>query len=206
MSVDHLVYATPDLTRGIDELHELLGVRATLGGQHPGLGTRNALIALGPDSYIEIVAPDPAQATPTTPRWFGIDELEHSRLTTWAAKATDLAALRMRAVQNGIPLGELATGKRRRPDGVELSWQLTDPRASVGDGVVPFFIDWGDSPHPAQTAAKGATFVGLRTEHPDASKVQRVLEQLDLSVAVRRGAKAALIATIDSPRGRIEVC
>lgn len=34
--VDHLVYATPDLNRGIDEIERLLGVRAIAGGQHPG--------------------------------------------------------------------------------------------------------------------------------------------------------------------------
>lgn len=36
--VDHLVYATPDLDRGIDEIEKLLGVRATLGRNIPGEG------------------------------------------------------------------------------------------------------------------------------------------------------------------------
>ena len=35
--VDHLVYATPDLNRGVEEIEKLVGVRATAGGQHPGL-------------------------------------------------------------------------------------------------------------------------------------------------------------------------
>jgi dipeptidyl aminopeptidase/acylaminoacyl peptidase len=48
--VDHLVYITPDLNRGIEEIEKLLGVRATPGGQHIGYGTRNALIALGPNA------------------------------------------------------------------------------------------------------------------------------------------------------------
>jgi hypothetical protein len=52
--VDHLVYATPDLDRGIDEIEKLLGVRASPGGQHQGRGTRNALVALGPTAYLEI--------------------------------------------------------------------------------------------------------------------------------------------------------
>ena len=203
--VDHLVYATPDLTRGIEELEQLLGVRATAGGQHPGLGTRNALIALGPDVYLEIVGPDPAQQTPSAPRWFGIDELEQSRLVTWAAKGKGLEHLRAQAVKAGIPLGAVAHGTRRRPDGVELSWELTDPRTSVANGIVPFYIDWGQSPHPAQSAAKGASLIGLRAEHPDAPRVHHMLQELGLPVAVRSAAHVALVATIDCPRGRVEL-
>jgi hypothetical protein len=204
-ALDHLVYATPDLTRGIDELDRLLGVLATPGGQHPGLGTRNALIALGPDSYIEIVAPDPGQPAPSTPRWFGIDELVYSRLVTWAAKGTGLERLHADAVRNGIPLGAVASGSRKRPDGVELSWQLTNPRASVADGVIPFFIDWAESPHPAQSAAQGASLFSLRGEHPDSRRVQDMLRQLGVLLAVGPGPHPALIATIDCPRGRVDV-
>jgi hypothetical protein len=72
-SVDHLVYATPDLERGIREIESQLGIRASPGGQHPGRGTRNALVALGPSAYLEIIGPDVEQPAPAGHRWFAVD-------------------------------------------------------------------------------------------------------------------------------------
>ena len=203
--VDHLVYATPDLDLGIEKLETLLGVRATPGGQHPGRGTRNALIALGPTSYIEIIGPDPEQPRPETPRNFGIDGLGAPKLATWAANVKDLEQLASEAERQGIMLGQVRSGSRRRPDGVVLSWRLTDPRTVVAEGIVPLFIDWGHTPHPARTAAQGVSLVDLRAEHPDADRVQKMLGQLGLHLPVLPGPKAVLIATITGPRGRVEL-
>jgi len=203
--VDHLVYATPDLNRGVEEIEKLLGVRATPGGQHPGRGTRNALIALGPATYLEIIAPDPDQPPPKTPRPFGIDGLKESRLVTWAAKGVDLERLRDEAARKGARLGEVMSGSRRRPDGTLLSWRYTDPQTVLADGLVPFFIDWGQSPHPAHTAARGAWLIALRAEHPEPQRVQRLLRELGLDLLVQPGAAPALVAIIDGPRGRVEL-
>jgi hypothetical protein len=203
--VDHLVYATPDINAGIDTLERLLGVRATVGGQHPGLGTRNALIALGPTSYIEIIGPDPDQAKPKGPRRFGIDDLKAPRLVTWVAKGSQLERLAADARLHGVDLGEVLSGSRKRPDGVVLSWRYTDPRMVVANRIVPYFIDWGTSPHPALTAPKGASLLGLRAEHPDVRRVRDMLDRLGLDLPLQRGAAPALIATISSPKGRVEL-
>ena len=153
--IDHLVYATPDLDVGINAIETLIGVRATPGGQHPGLGTRNALVALGPASYLEIIGPDPQQTKPAGPRRFGLDDLKAPRLLTWVAKGTNLDALVTRAKASGVALGSVMPGSRKRPDGVVLSWRYTDPNIVLADRLVPYFIDWGSSPHPSATAAAG---------------------------------------------------
>src|SRR5215475_5145222 len=203
--VDHLVYATPDLQLGIDTAEKLFGVRATSGGQHPGLGTRNALIALGPATYLEIIGPDPEQPRPAGGRRFGIDDLKAPHLLTWVAKGKALEKFAADAKPHGVDLGAVIPGSRKRPDGVVLRWTYTDPRVVLADRLVPYFIDWGSSPHPSATAAKGVTLVGLRAEHPDAEKVRKMLTQLGLGLVVTRGPRPSIIATFDSPRGKVEL-
>jgi hypothetical protein len=59
MRIDHLIFAVPELEDGVAEIEARFGVRAEGGGQHVGQGTHNKLLALGPTTYLEIIAPLP---------------------------------------------------------------------------------------------------------------------------------------------------
>jgi hypothetical protein len=201
-AIDHLVYATPDLDTTVRAIADATGVHPSVGGQHPGLGTRNALLALGPRVYLEIVGPDPEQPPPDAPRWFGIDTLEAPRLVTWCAAASDLTALHARAHAAGVPLGAVRDGGRVRPDGVRLAWQVTSPFTVLEEGLVPFFIDWLDSPHPAATAASGLSLVEFTVEHPQPERLRAQYASLALAVPVHAAERRALVATLHGPRGR----
>jgi hypothetical protein len=127
-------------------------------------------------------------------------------LITWAVRAPNLDSVHRSAAQHGIALGGVLSGSRTRPDGTVLSWTFTDPGTMVGDGLVPFFLDWAPgSAHPAGTAVKGATLVALRGEHPDVPRVRTMLDQLGLALPLGRAADPALVAVVDSPRGRVEL-
>ncbi|HET9369676.1 MAG TPA: VOC family protein [Vicinamibacterales bacterium] len=203
--LDHLVYATPNLALTVADLEARLGVRAAPGGRHPGRGTRNALIALSEIAYLEIIGPDPGQTDCRSPRWFGIDALETPRVVAWAAKAADIEAVAARASAGGVALGPVGDGSRQREDGTWLRWRYTDPATVVGDGLVPFLIEWGASAHPAASAPRGVTLASFRADHVDPDRIRPMLAALDLSVMVERGPEPALIATLDTPRGRIEL-
>ena len=155
--------------------------------------------------YLEIVGPDREQPEPAQPRWFRIDELEEPRLVTWAAKSNDIALTSDTARQSGIELGDVIAGSRRRADGVLLAWRYTDPRTSVAHGIIPFFIDWGATPHPSGSAAQGASLQSLRAEHPDPEAVRKIARHLGLDLQIDRGSSPALIATIISPHGTVEL-
>ena len=200
--LDHLVYATPDLDAAIAEIERSLGVRASIGGQHKAWGTRNALISLGPRMYLELFGPDPSLPAPAT-RPFGLDTLARARLASWVARAEDLAAVVRSAAVEGVDLGEVQQRSRQRPDGSVLAWTMTDPTKSRADGIVPYFIHWGDSPHPAASSPTGCALLAIRARHPDALRLRRVLRALGLDLPVEQGPSAALEATIRSPAGDV---
>ncbi len=203
--IDHLVYATPDVASTVDELEELLGVRAVPGGQHLGLGTYNALLSLGPTTYLEIIGPDPRQPAPDGPRIFGIDDLQAPRLATWVANAEDVDAVVTLGSDHEIPLGEASDGSRHKPDGGVLSWRATDPHAVIFEGLVPFFIQWkDDSLHPAGTSPSGCVLLALRASHPEVDAVTRSLTSLELPMPVEEGERA-LVATLQTPRGIVQL-
>lgn len=205
---DHLVYAVPNLDAAVERIAAEWGVRPAIGGQHPN-GTHNALLALGPHTYLEIIAPDPAQPNPPRPRSFGIDERPgDTRLVTWAAATSDLDATHAAALAQGYDPGEVMNGSRLRPDGVKIAWRSTRLVGwpPPGDGIVPFLIEWGEgTPHPASDSPTGCTLVSLRAEHPDPASIRPMLAALGLDVSVTQGSAPALFAVIDTPQGRVEL-
>jgi hypothetical protein len=206
---DHIIYAVLDLETGMDTIEALLGERPIFGGQHPGKGSHNALLSLGEDVYLEVIASDPAQPEPATARSFGLDKLTEARLATWAARTTDIEATIQQAKAAGYDPGDMVAGGRTRDDGLRLTWRnATRPEAMKGetppgDWLIPFIIDWGDTPHPAATTPGQSRLVSLQATHPDPDLIQGMLQALGLDLVVTQGDEPALIATIDSPNGRV---
>jgi hypothetical protein len=203
--LDHLVYATPDVRSAVDYIASLFGVRPEFGGKHPAWGTMNALLSVGPKVYFEIMGPDPDQPQPKGGRPFNLDALAGPRLATWVARARNLQAVKMAAAEEGVDLGEVQERSRQRPDGVSLKWSMTDLAKDRESGIVPFFIAWGDSPHPAESAPKGCLLKRLRVMHPEAARLSRVLNRLGLDLTVEKGDAAKLVATIETPKGTVDI-
>lgn len=201
--VDHLIYAAADIRQGMDQLEHLLGVRPEVGGRHTRYGTRNALLSLGPATYLEVIAPDPGLRRPSRGVLFDNSYGETPRLVTWVLRAESLEE--MVAAAAGVGLGEIHTGHRETPEGTSLSWRLTDPYAMPYDGAVPFLISWGVTPHPAATAPSGGTLIGLRIEHPQPAAVDQAIAALGVGMAVSSATSFRLVAAIETPRGIVEI-
>jgi Glyoxalase-like domain len=199
MLIDHLVYAAPDLAAAVAEVEERFGVRAQTGGKHVGVGTHNALLALGARTYLEIVAPDPGQPEPPAPRPFGLDGITRGALVSWALACDDIDAAVATARSHGYEPGEAADGQRVEPTGAVLRWRVT-LNAMPGD-LIPFLISWGGSEHPARSAPQGLTLEAFYIEHPDPPSLAPPLTALGADVEIRPAAAAALVARLSGPNG-----
>jgi hypothetical protein len=193
------VYATPDLEASIEEIRNGWGVEPTVGGSHPGWGSRNVLLRLGNGSYLEVVGPDPDQDDPSGPRPFGIDELAEPTLVTWAAGVPLIDLWIAWARKRGVDPGEAFEMQRNTPSGAVLRWRLTTPPVE-GDGVLPFLIEWPGQT-PAATAAPGCELVALELRHPDPAIASR-LHEYAVPVEIERGERT-LAAQILTPNGVI---
>ncbi|HXK61590.1 MAG TPA: VOC family protein, partial [Acidobacteriota bacterium] len=121
-TVDHLLLGAADLESGIEWVENLTGVRALPGGSHPGVGTRNALLSLGRQQYLEIIAPDPAQ--PAFNFRIDLRALTTPRFISWAAATEDLEFIRKRGLEAGYRIDGPEEGTRQRPDGRLLRWVM----------------------------------------------------------------------------------
>ena len=173
LRMDHIVVSAERLADGIAYVEQALGVKLAPGGEHPDMGTHNALLHLG-DYYLEVIAINPDARAPDHPRWFDLDNFAGPpRITNWILRTDDLAAVLAKAPdQIGTPK-TLSRG--------DFNWTVTVPR----DGKLPFdgafagFIDWGTGIHPAQTLPDiGCRLKSWRVTSPDARELSHALDQL----------------------------
>jgi hypothetical protein len=203
VGLDHIILGACDLDRGIDWVEHRTGVRAAFGGVHPGRGTCNALLTLGPSCYLEIIAPDRQQSLLS---WFPqIASMEEPKLLAWAAHTLHLDALAHAAVAAGFPIDGPHDGARTRPDGKILSWRLFHLEDNYG-GLLPFFIEWGQgSVHPATDAATGCNLDSFQLQSPHAPELARICQALSVEVRIEPGDKPLMRARLDSPKGLVEL-
>ena len=202
-AIDHLVYATPDLAAGTAHVEALVGMKAAVGGPHPGMGTHNTLMSLGADVYLEIIGPDPGQPDPPGGRPFAIDQTSEGRLVTFAVHASvgetigDVTASMSACGEDPGPISSMS---RVKPDGEEIGWSLT---MSAGPGLVPFVIDWGSTTHPATVTPTGCTLVSLAGTHPDPGRIKALYDAIGIEADVTTGDTVTFEAMLDTPNGRV---
>ena len=203
--LDHILLGVRDLDEGISFMEKKSGVHAIVGGSHPGAGTRNALLSLGTERYLEIIAPDPQQNSSPSALHKGLSELASPALISWAVHTRDITADANRLRKAGIAFDGPLDGSRKRPDGLLLQWKtlrLKDDR----DGTLPFFIQWGPTtPHPSADAPRGCRLTSFAVAGPNPAELREIFHQMGVDVRVDAGSEPKLIAKFEGARGIFEL-
>lgn len=196
--LDHLVVAARNLAEGRDWLEGRLGVPLQPGGEHETFGTHNALLSLGPDEYLEVIAVNPVAFAPRRARWFALDDpAMHARLEAgpslihWVAQVDILPP--------DIEALDLSRGENR--------WTLTVPADGQlpQGGVAPSLITWHTPPPPTRLRDHRVRLAVLRLGTPDPDGLRAHLDRLHFSgpVEVYEAPQPELGATLDTPAGPV---
>lgn len=199
--IDHLLWATPDLAGGCRRFADLAGVEAVRGGRHPGVGTENALVGLGDERYLEIIALDPTQSERSS-LGLALEGLRGPGLFTWCARASDVGSIASAARKAGLDAGGPVAMSRERPDGSRLEWRLLFLEGHEEGLLLPFFIEWGEGTvHPSRGAPGGCRLERFVLVHPVPGRLSELLAALGLEVAVTAGPSPRMVAELETPRG-----
>lgn len=201
--VDHVIVSIDSLERGMAMLEQVTGVAPIKGGVHPGRGTQNALLSLGPTTYLELLAPNPADsAGPGVVA--AMAEYRDLVPSGWAVHTTDAESLHAALSADGTALSELRPGSRATSAGDTLRWITFAPPALADEWLLPFFIEWvAPTPHPATTTPAGCTLAAMTLASPQPDSLRATLARLGLDVTVESSAERAIELILECPAGRV---
>lgn len=194
--IDHIVLGARTLEEGAAFVEQHLGVKPRPGGRHDGFGTHNMLLGLGRGTYLEVIAPDPAQPEPPHSRLFDLDDpslkvaLEaEPRLIAWVARTPVLDAVVARLGHRAGEVKEMSRG--------DLHWRMAfPPQRQDMDNLIPALIEWKGEGASSRIPDSHVRLLALEAEHPDADAVKAALGErgLEEAMRVRRSPHARLVA------------
>ncbi len=203
MRVDHLVWYCPDLEQGARHFADRMSCEPAYGGVHPGEGTRNCLVALGDNTYVEILGRDPAQLASCLGS--ELMTLAGAGLYHWAVGGVELERVREQGLSVGLEASSLVEGGRALPDGRWLGWKLLGFRNHGLGALVPFFIDWMESEHPARRAPRGGSLLGMKALSPEPERIRTIYRALGFDIPVEVGTTPAVIGVVSGQNGQHEL-
>ncbi len=200
--IDHLVYGVPDLDQAIHHFNAVYGIAPIRGGKHKHKGTHNAIINLGNECYLELLAIDKENTIITGNRWMGMDFVENAKITRWAIKSKDVSS-DVEVIKKVNPaLGTLGNGLRITESGNTLSWEMSMPLANPEVELIPFLINWSESGHhPTHNLDVQCELIEMTLTHPEPPHILDCFHDLGIALPINRATETSFKATFSGPKG-----
>lgn len=212
MHLDHLSFAAgPDGLAGTTEkIGQSLGATFLDGGVHPRFGTRNAILPLTGNQYLEVVEVLDHPASEKAA--FGQFVRERSEAgggwMGWCVAVDDMTEVERRIGRHAVP------GNRRRPDGFNLEWRQIGTSSSRVDPQLPYVTSWDIDPseHPSQMAPASTSLVALdiagspqRLEDWLGETAITAFGSVEVNWTAPNAAPGIMAATFETPHGTVRL-
>ena len=159
MRLDHISYAASheQISDVVNRIGSQIGTAFIDGGVHPKFGTRNFTAPLLNNQYIEVVCPMDHPATDSTPFGRSVKKkvIEGGGWLSWVISSTNIEVFEKELGRKAVD------GKRKKPDGTELSWKQLGVLTTLEDASHPFYVEWISRNHPSQDGVPVATISKL---------------------------------------------
>lgn len=179
------------------------GISPVFGGYHLSKGTKNALVNLGNQCYLEFLAIDETNTAIAPPRWMGVDLIaDTAQITRWSLKSSQLKMDSQLLKQVHPSLGTIQGGQRKMTNGKLLTWEMILPISSPVVDILPFMTDWQHSEaHPTDQLPIFCQLLALQFFHPIPKSVQKTFKALDLGYTIQKGPSPAIQLRLETPKG-----
>jgi hypothetical protein len=176
---------------------------------HPRFGTRNVILPLAGERYVEVVEVLDHPASEKAP--FGRAVRAQSEAgggwIGWVVRVPDISVIEAR-------LGRPATlGCRHTPDGRKLHWKQMGVGGLISDPQLPYYVEWDPSVrHPSQDSVTDVCLSGLQIAG-DPARVRQWLglpedyqpATLEFTFVAPHGTPGLLSVTFGTPQGDVTV-
>ena len=211
MHVDHLTFAvgSAGLKAESERLGTLLGQRFRDGGFHPRFGTRNHILPLADDRYIEVVEVLEHPAADKAP--FGQAVRARSEMgggwMGWVISVDDLAPFEQRLDREAVH------GSRHFPDGRLLEWEQLGVKGLLADPQLPYFLKWVSDPSVLPSALDGTIKLKRIEITGNRDRVEawmgipfgEVFDGVKVKFSGEHGQPGIRSVTFDTPNGPVKI-
>lgn len=213
MRVDHVSYAAEQdgVRETADRLAEQLGVRAVNGGVHPSFGTRNVILPMAHERYVEVVEPldHPACDKAAFGKAVKLACAAGGGWMGWVVRVEDIAPVETRLQR------EAMEGHRVFPDGRRLEWRQLGVNGLLNDAQLPFFVEFSNPElHPSRAVEvepdvniSGLTIAGDPQRVCDwlGLPADRTSTVIDFTFIATKGNAGLLSVTFDTATGQLTI-
>lgn len=175
---DHVVLGAPNMDEALDNFEALTGKRPLVKTTQKGLGTLSASLAFEQCAFLEIVAPDPMQKPTDLAKQLSkipSGKLEPVHYAIRNSKSYELMRSLWTTDMNYNCDQVTMVSKDR---GMPWQWKMffLEEEDGTQDGIIPFFVDWGDATHAAARLPILGKLDSVKVQGPSHSHLHKLLD------------------------------